>query len=125
MTREEEITNAAREYNDSITLLNPSNVLHFEAGAKWADENPNKKLVYTKKELLNMGFGFDLNGNIVTLQEIEEMTRKYINYRKGKWVKNACEWIKNNKHLYEVLSFGSLSIDWDKFIVDFHKAMED
>lgn len=40
MTREEEILNAAREYNNGITFSSPSNVLHFEAGAKWADENP-------------------------------------------------------------------------------------
>lgn len=41
MTREEEIINAAREYNNGITFSNPSNVLHFEAGAKWADKNPD------------------------------------------------------------------------------------
>ena len=41
MIREEEILNAAREYNNGITLSSPSNVLHFEAGAKWADEHPN------------------------------------------------------------------------------------
>lgn len=41
MTREEEILNAAREYNNGITFASPSNVLHFEAGAKWADESPN------------------------------------------------------------------------------------
>lgn len=41
MTREEEILNAAREYVRGITLSSPPNVLHFEAGAKWADEHPN------------------------------------------------------------------------------------
>ena len=40
MTREEQILNAAREYNNGIIFSNPSNVLHFEAGAKWADEHP-------------------------------------------------------------------------------------
>lgn len=40
MTRKEEILNAAREYNNGITFSSPSNVLHFEAGAKWADEHP-------------------------------------------------------------------------------------
>lgn len=39
MTREEQILDAAREYNNGITLSSPSNVLHFESGAKWADEN--------------------------------------------------------------------------------------
>ena len=40
MTREEEILSAARQYNNGIIFSNPSNVLHFEAGAKWADEHP-------------------------------------------------------------------------------------
>ena len=40
MTREKQILNAAREYNNGIIFSNPSNVLHFEAGAKWADEHP-------------------------------------------------------------------------------------
>lgn len=58
-----------------------------------------------------------------------------INYQDGfiegaKWadktmIDKACEWIKNNKHLYKVLSFGSLSTDWDKFIREFRKAMEE
>ena len=41
MTREELILSAAREYNNGITLSSPSNVLHFEAGANWADEHPD------------------------------------------------------------------------------------
>lgn len=40
ITREEEIINAARKYVDRCTLSNPSDVLHFEAGAKWSDEHP-------------------------------------------------------------------------------------
>lgn len=43
MSRKEEIVNAARAYNSTIaiTLANHTNVLHFEAGAKWADQHPN------------------------------------------------------------------------------------
>lgn len=40
MIREEEILKAARDYNRGITLSSPSNVIHFENGAKWADEHP-------------------------------------------------------------------------------------
>lgn len=40
MTREEQILSAAREYNSGIIFSSPSNVLHFEAGAHWADEHP-------------------------------------------------------------------------------------
>ena len=45
----------------------------------------------------------------------------------GKQIKinQACEWIENNKHLHKILSSGSLSTDWDKFIREFRKAMED
>lgn len=43
MTREEQILSAAREYNSGIIFSSPSNVLHFEAGAKWADEHPVNK----------------------------------------------------------------------------------
>lgn len=39
-------------------------------------------------------------------------------------IDKACDWLENNKHLYKVLSFGSLSTDWDKFIREFRKAMK-
>lgn len=41
MARKEEILEAARDYVSSISLSSPSNVIHFEAGAKWADEHLN------------------------------------------------------------------------------------
>ena len=40
MTREEKITKAAREYVSGVILSSPSDVVHFENGAKWADEHP-------------------------------------------------------------------------------------
>ena len=46
MTREEEILKAARNYVSGITLSSPSNVIHFENGAKWADEHPNIKSLW-------------------------------------------------------------------------------
>jgi hypothetical protein len=41
------------------------------------------------------------------------------------FLEKACEWIKNNKHLHKILWFDSLSTDWDKFIREFRKAMEE
>lgn len=82
---------------------------------------PNyENLVYTKQELRDMGFGFDLNGNISTPQEIEERTKKYINYRKNKWIERACGWIDSNFPTID--NVGS----WYKesFIKEFKKAME-
>ena len=40
MTREEEILKAARNYVSGVTLSSPSDVIHFEYGARWADEHP-------------------------------------------------------------------------------------
>ena len=51
MTREELILSAAREYNNGITLSSPSNVLHFEAGANWADNNPKSPWISVKEDL--------------------------------------------------------------------------
>lgn len=42
-----------------------------------------------------------------------------------KMINKACKWIDNNKHLHKELSFGSLSINWNKFIREFRKAMEE
>ena len=41
MTRKEEILQAARDYVSGVTLSSPSDVIHFEYGARWADEHPN------------------------------------------------------------------------------------
>ena len=41
MTRKEQILQAARNYVSHVTLSSPSDVIHFEYGAKWADEHPN------------------------------------------------------------------------------------
>lgn len=41
MTRKEEILQAARDYVGSVTFSSPSDVIHFENGAKWSDEHPN------------------------------------------------------------------------------------
>jgi hypothetical protein len=91
MTREEQIETAwVGKYFQSNHCYDEKS---FKEGAKWADEHPNGKLVYTKQELMDMGFGFDLNGNINTPQEIEERSKKYINYRKNKWINKACDWL--------------------------------
>lgn len=45
MTRKEEIYKAARAYVSGILLSSPSDVIHFENGAKWADDNPPQDIV--------------------------------------------------------------------------------
>ena len=80
-----------KEFKEFITKA-------YLAGAKCADENPNKNLVYTKQELMDMGFGFDLNGNITTPQEIEERSKKYIEYRKNKWADEVVKWMVEQEY---------------------------
>ena len=41
MTRKEHILQAARDYVSGVTLSSPSDAIHFEYGARWADEHPN------------------------------------------------------------------------------------
>ena len=69
MARKEEILEAARDYVSSISLSSPSNVIHFEAGAKWADKNPNSRTIaeYLYKE---KGYPISLNGDIPTFEEV-------------------------------------------------------
>lgn len=40
MTRKEQILQAARDYVSGVTLSSTSDVIHFEYGARWADEHP-------------------------------------------------------------------------------------
>ena len=54
MTRDERIINAAREYTDTVIFASPSTVLHFEAGAKWADQHP-KNVWHDANEKPNCG----------------------------------------------------------------------
>ena len=71
MTRKEEIINVSVDYSeqepnfvefdDCGDVCDDKDFISraFEEGAKWADKNPNKDIVYTKQELRDMGFGFD------------------------------------------------------------------
>lgn len=65
-------------------------------GAKWADEHPDSKHTYTKKQLMDMGFAFTTNGDIVTPDQLNEDLKKYLKYQKQKFIEKAKEWILNN-----------------------------
>lgn len=85
MTRKEEILSAARQYNNGIIFSNPSNVLHFEAGAKWADEHPvnvfhdasEEPQVYETED-----------GNIITYSETDGYKLVEPNFHE-----NECAWL--------------------------------
>ena len=67
----------------------------FTKGAKWADEHPDSNHTYTKQQLIDMGFAFTTNGDIVTPKQENEHLKKYLQYQRGKLIDKACEWLKN------------------------------
>lgn len=62
----------------------------------------------------------------------QELVNSYMTaYNEGildsklKFIEDACEWIINNKYSFGEWSFGRLIMDWDKFVREFRKAMEE
>ena len=91
MTREEEILNAAREYNNGITFASPSNVLHFEAGAKWADEHPKNIWHEPSEEPQNKPFRIICQDDWGNVEVVEDDVVKFV--YQGDWeayVKDNC-----------------------------------
>lgn len=60
-------------------------------GAKWADEHPDSKRTYTKQQLMDMGFAFTTNGDIVTPDQLNEHLKKYLKYQKRKFIEKGKE----------------------------------
>ena len=121
MTREEQILNKAidyseieenfMEYDDCGDVCDDKDFVEraFIEGAKWADEHPN---------LYN-----DEKYHTVKVSCLDELYKK--SGLNDAFLENACEWIKNNKSNHQVWCFGSFFTDWDKFIREFRKAMEE
>ena len=85
------------------------------------DRNQDSANIYTKQELLDMGFAFDLNGNIRTPDECYESSVRHLEYRKQKFIGKACEYLKANMQIPE--NVGNWYIE--SFIQQFRKAMEE
>ena len=49
-----------------------------EEALAWLEKQGEKKDYYTKQELIDMGFSFTLNGDIVTPDEMMEDMKKYL-----------------------------------------------
>lgn len=72
----------------------------FIDGAKWADENPTPCSVrlignqsYSKRQLREMGFAFDLNGNVLSPNHLAKNAAQYV-------IEKACKWLENNVNNY-------------------------
>lgn len=101
MTREEQIQDAAADHRDCVCcgFYDPIADVREESfieGAEWADEHPNSNSVYTKKQLLDMGFAFTTNGDIVTPEQSNKDLKKYLQYQKQKFIEKACDWLVGN-----------------------------
>lgn len=94
MNRQEQIQKAALEYVNKSIQDKGTAYLEFIEAVEWADHNPDEDNVYTKQELREMGFGFDLNGNIETPEECYKRAEKYIEHRKNKFIDKACKWLR-------------------------------
>lgn len=85
--RNEEIKQAAQSYYPAGTLHEEKAVSAFIRGAKWADDSRPQS--YSKQELRDMGFAFDLNGDIVDPKKEHDITVNYVLKKAREWVKNA------------------------------------
>lgn len=102
ITREEQIKQAEIKYSND-TLFDGCDYIGqvakqeaFIAGAKWADEHSDSNHTYTKQQLIDMGFAFTTNGDIVTPEQSNEDLKKYLQYQKQKFIEKACDWLVGN-----------------------------
>ncbi len=135
MTRKEQIFEYLKERNIPINSLEANSIME---GIMWADEHPDSKHTYTKQQLIDMGFVFTTNGDIVTPDQLNEELKKYLEYRKQKFIEKAKEWMRNtlyihtemeeDKHWCETKTFDWVTSDYESvedFINGFCKAMEE
>lgn len=141
MERKNQICEAGQQYLDSMDEFQRYHTYPREAfidGAKWSDEHPDNKHTYTKQQLIDMGFAFTTNGDIVPPDQLNEDLKKYLKYQKQKFIENAKEWLEKTLYIHteidEDKDWGITNpIDWvtsdyesvEDFINGFCKEMEE
>jgi hypothetical protein len=99
MERKNQICEAGQQYLDSMDEFQRYHTYPRDAfidGAKWSDEHPDSKHTYTKQQLIDMGFAFTINGDIVPPDQLNEDLKKYLEYQKRKFIEKGKEWIEKN-----------------------------
>lgn len=124
MERKNQICEAGQQYLDSMDEFQRYHTYPkgaFIDGAKWADEHPDSKHTYTKQQLIDMGFAFTINGDIVPPDQLNEDLKKYLEYQKRKFIEKAVKYLETNFPYIENIG------GWYKesFINSFCKAMEE
>lgn len=135
MTREEQFKEYLKVRNIPIDSLEANSIIE---GIEWADEHPDSKHTYTKQQLIDMGFAFTTNGDIVMPDQLNEDLKKYLEYRKQKFIEKSKEWLERTLYIHteieEDKDWGETKpIDWvtsdydsvEDFINSFCKVMEE
>jgi hypothetical protein len=123
-TRKEQIFEYLKERNIPLDSLEANSIME---GIEWADEHPDSKRIYTKQQLIDMGFAFTLNGDIVDPDESNEYLKSYLKYQKQKFIEQAKEWLKNTIDDDVLVKCGSVvkCVDVDEFVSYFSESMEE
>ena len=115
MERKNQICEAGQQYLDSMDEFQRYHTYPkgaFIDGAKWADEHPDSKHTYTKQQLIDMGFAFTTNGDIVPPDQLNEDLKKYLEYQKQKFIEKVEEWLyKNFYESYNLNDYGKYDLD--------------
>ena len=130
MERKNQIIKAGLEYQDSLDEFERYHTYPkwaFIDGAKWADEHPDSKHTYTKQQLIDMGFAFTTNGDIVTPDQLNEDLKNYLKYQKQKFIEQTKEWLQKTIDDDVLVKCGSVikCMDVNEFVLYFCKAMEE
>lgn len=80
---------------------------------------------YTKEQLLEMGFTFTLNGDIVTPNEESKHLKEYLDYRKQKLIDTACAWLDAHWLDDQYWSADGEDFYMSSLIMDLRKVMEE
>lgn len=131
MERKNQICEAGQQYQnamDEFQKYHTNPKAAFIDGAKWSDEHPDSKHTYTKQQLIDMGFAFTTNGDIVTPDQLNEDLKKYLEYQKRKFIEKGKEWIEKNFRsdgYFSLYYQGTFPYTPKNIAKDFCKAMEE
>lgn len=126
MTREEQIDEFANSQVD-CEFFNEDLYEGIIIGAKWADEHPDSKHTYTKQQLIDMGFAFTTNGDIVTPDQLNEDLKKYLEYQKQKFIEKSKEWLEKTLYIHtetEKINYWGI-INTGSWVTSDHESVED
>ena len=131
MERKNQICEAGQQYLDSMDEFQRYHTYPRDAfidGAKWSDEHPDSKHTYTKQQLIDMGFAFTTNGDIVPPDQLNEDLKKYLEYQKRKFIEKSRKWIEKNfksDGYFSLYYLGGFPYTPKRIADDFCKAMEE